>query len=284
VAKNFMTRYPGVKINYTRQSAVKLEELMNQEAKAGKMAWDVVESNEDMLVRVTANGYVQPYVPAIAAKYPDNFNDPRVLGLTDRVNPFAPSINTNLVKPEEYPRTWDDLTKPNWKGRMALDETNVLLFTATKAEWGTDRAVAFWKGIAANQPSIRSGNTETAQLLAAGEFPLAINIYTAEPGRLVEQGAPVKVIPLDPVFLQLQMVALGAKGEHPNAARLFINWLLDDDGQKALADNGIPAARPEFLRKVAPYLGDVRLLPIAPDVAVKATDDRDEWRQIMGIR
>jgi iron(III) transport system substrate-binding protein len=167
---------------------------------------------------------------------------------------------------------------------MALDETNVLLFTATKAEWGTDRAVAFWKGIAANQPSIRSGNTETAQLLAAGEFPLAINIYTAEPGRLVEQGAPVKVIPLDPVFLQLQMVALGAKGEHPNAARLFINWLLDDDGQKALADNGIPAARPEFLRKVAPYLGDVRLLPIAPDVAVKATDDRDEWRQIMGIR
>jgi iron(III) transport system substrate-binding protein len=205
------------------------------------------------------------------------------MGLTDRVNPFSPSVNTNLVKPEEYPKAWEDLSKPMWKGKLALDETNVLLFTATKAEWGSEKALTFWRGIAANQPSIRSGNTETAQLLAAGEFPLVINVYTAEPGRLAEQGAPVKVIPIEPVFLQLQMVGLGAKAAHPNAAKLFINWLLDDDGQKALADNGVPAARPEILVKAAPYLANLRLLPIPPDIAVKASDDRDEWRQIMGI-
>jgi ABC-type Fe3+ transport system substrate-binding protein len=246
--------------------------------------WDVVECNEDVYVRLITNGFIATYTPSVAAKYPDNLRDPNGTWVTDRVNPQTPSLNTNLVKPEDYPKTWDDLTKAAWKGKIAIEQGNVLLFTATKAEWGNDKALAFWKGIAANQPSIRSGNTETAQLLAAGEFPLAANIYTGEPNRLSMQGAPTKVVALDPVFLQLQLIGMGAKATHPNAAKLFINWLLDDEGQKALNDNGILAARPDAFQQGATYLGSARILPIKPDIAAKAGADIDEWRQTMGIQ
>ena len=284
VVEKFMARYPGVKVNYNRQTSEKLEEVMNQEARAGKMTWDVVETNEDVMVRFIASGYLQPYTPSSAAKYPDNLKDPKNLWVTDRVNAQTPSLNTNLVKSDEYPKTWDDLTQPTWKGRLAVEQGNVLLFTATKAEWGVDKALGFWKGIAANQPSIRSGNTDTAQLLAAGEFPLAVNIYSGEPNRLAKQGAPTKVIPLDPVFLQLQTIGMGARSEHPNTAKLFITWFLDDEGQRALADVDILPARPDVFQQAAAYLGNARLLPIPPEVAVKAGDDLDQWRQIMGLQ
>jgi iron(III) transport system substrate-binding protein len=284
VVEKFMARYPGVKVNYNRQTSEKLEEIMNQEAKAGKLAWDVVEANEDVVVRLIASSYLQAYTPPVASQYPDNLKDATGMWVTDRINAQTPSLNTNLVKPEDYPKAWDDLTKPTWKGRIAVEQGNVLLFTATKTEWGADKAVAFWKGIAANQPSIRSGNTESAQLLAAGEFPLAVNIYTGEPNRLAMQGAPTKVIPLDPVFLQLQLIGMGAKSTHPNAAKLFINWLLDDEGQRALTENGIVAARPDVFREGAAYLGNARVVPIKPEVAAKSGSDFDEWRQIMGIQ
>ena len=284
VVQKFMERYSGIKVNYNRQNSEKLEEVMAQEARAGKMAWDVVEANEDTIARFIAQGFLQPYTPSAAAKYPDTLKDTtKGLWVTDRVNPQTPSLNTNLVKSEEYPKAWDDLTKPTWKGRIAVEQGNVLLFSGMKAEWGVDRTLTFWKGIAANNPSMRSGNTDTAQLLAAGEFPLAVNIYTGEPNRLAKQGAPTKVIPLDPVFLQLQVIGLGAKTEHPNAAKLFINWLLDDEGQKLLDDNGVLPAKPEQFKQGAAYLGDARLVAISPDVAAKSGDDLDQWRQILGL-
>ena len=78
VVEKFMARYPGVKVNYNRQTSEKLEEVMNQEARAGKMTWDVVETNEDVMVRFIASGYVQPYTSPVAARYPDNLRDPKI--------------------------------------------------------------------------------------------------------------------------------------------------------------------------------------------------------------
>jgi iron(III) transport system substrate-binding protein len=283
IVQKFLNKYPGVKINYNRQNSEKLEEVMTQEARAGKLSWDVVECNEDVFVRLIDNKFIQAYSPSAAAAFPANLRDPNGYWVTDRVNAQTPSLNTNLVKPEEYPTAWEDLTRPAWKGRLAVEQGNVLLFSAMKAEWGADRALSFWKGIAANQPSIRSGNTESAQLLAAGEFPLAVNIYTGEPNRLAMQGAPTKVIPLDPVFLQLQLIGMGAKSEHPNAARLFINWFLMD-GQTAMNENGVLPGRPDVFAQAAAYLGNARIVPIQPEIAARSAADFDEWRQTMGIQ
>ena len=85
------------------------------------MTWDVVETNEDVMVRFIASGYLQPYTPASAANYRDNLKDPKNLWVTDRVNAQTPSLNTNLVKADEYPKAWDDLAQPTWKGRLAIE-------------------------------------------------------------------------------------------------------------------------------------------------------------------
>ncbi|HEV7662948.1 MAG TPA: extracellular solute-binding protein, partial [Chloroflexota bacterium] len=118
IIEKFMAKYPGLKVNYNRQTSEKLEEIMNQEAKAGKLTWDVVECNEDVFVRLVTNNFIQPYSPSVASKYPANLRDPKGSWVTDRVNPQTPSLNTNLVKPDQYPKVWDDLTTPAWKGKM----------------------------------------------------------------------------------------------------------------------------------------------------------------------
>ena len=99
VVEKFMARYPGVKVNYNRQTSEKLEEVMNQEARAGKMTWDVVETNEDVMVRFIASGYVQPYTSPVAARYPDNLRDPKGLWVTDRVNAQSPSRTLPIGPP-----------------------------------------------------------------------------------------------------------------------------------------------------------------------------------------
>src|SRR5713226_9982608 len=63
----FSQRYPGIKVNYNRQQAEKLSAIMQQEAGAGNMSWDVLDGPEDMFVTWANNNYVQPYVSPSAS-------------------------------------------------------------------------------------------------------------------------------------------------------------------------------------------------------------------------
>ncbi len=189
----FAQRYPGIKVNYNRQQAEKLAAIMQQEAAAGKMTWDVLDGPEDMFVLWVNNHYVQPYVSPSASSFPNELKDPAGMWVSDRVNPQSLVVNTDLVKPDELPTTWTDMVDPRWKGRIAIDDTNVLLFVAMKDHWGAQKATDYLRGIAANQPRLEASNATIAQLLGAGEFGVAAGIYTDAPHAMQEQGAPSSI-------------------------------------------------------------------------------------------
>jgi iron(III) transport system substrate-binding protein len=280
----FSQKYPGIKINYNRQQAEKLTQVMQQEAAAGKMTWDVVEGPEDAFYGYVQSKYVQPYASAAAASFPADLKDPAGMWVADRVNPQSLVVNTNLVKPEEMPKTWTDMLDPRWKGRLAIDGTNVLLYAAMKDQWGAQKAGDYLRGLAANQPRLESSNTTIAQLLGAGEFSVAVGIYTDAPHALQQQGAPVKVIGADPVFVQLQLVGLGAQAPDPNAAKLFISWLVGDDGQTGLDAVGVVPARPDKYQAATAFIGAPNTVIISPALAAKAGDSTAEFNQILGIK
>jgi iron(III) transport system substrate-binding protein len=83
-------------------------------------------------------------------------------------------------------------------------------------------------------------------LVAAGEYPLSVaaNLDQIEPYRL--KGAPIKWVGLDPVIIRLRPLALAKNSSHPNAAKLFITFLLAPEGQKVTSDIGALPARPGF--------------------------------------
>ncbi len=258
----FAEQFPGVTVNHNRQLAEKLTEIM---------AWN-------------QSKYLQAYVPGQAATYSNDRKDPAGMWVSDRVNPETVALNSDLVKADEMPKTWTDMTDPRWKGRIAVDGTNVLLYAAMKEAWGAQKAGDFLKGIAANQPRLESSQATIAQLLAAGEFGAAVGTYIDTPHALQQKGAPIKIIGADPVFVQLQLVGLGAQAPHPNAAKLFINWLLSDAGQTAMNEVGVVPAQPDKYKVATEFLGAPNTVVISPELAAKAPDLTQEFNQILGIK
>jgi len=132
------------------------------------------------------------------------------------------------------PKTYDALLNPKWKGgKITLDTEAYGMVEGLKRAWGKEKALAYFKKLAALDPVLKRGNTERVQLLVAGEYPLII-AYNQTIQRMTSRGAPVDWLALDPAVTQVNPVMIGAKAPHPNAARLFYDYLLSKEGQEQL--------------------------------------------------
>ncbi len=152
------------------------------------------------------------------------------------VTPNVLGFNTHLVKKEEVPKTYEHLLKPEWKGgKISIDVEGWALLSGLSREWGKDKTVAYLRRLAAQNPHIIRGQTTRANLLAAGEFPLAISY-----GQFFEEhekkGGPVGWVPLEPVVTQVYPIMLAGKAPHPNAAKLFIDFALSKQAQEMIRD------------------------------------------------
>jgi iron(III) transport system substrate-binding protein len=150
------------------------------------------------------------------------------------VNPYVLGYNTKLVKKEEVPKTYEQLLDPKWKGRkISIDDSAYGLLAGLMRAWGKEKAVEYFKKLAAQEPVVQRGNTNRVQLTMAGEFPLII-AYAPTIQRETSKQHPMDWVPLEPVPVQVNPMMLAAKAPHPNAGKLFIDFLLSKEGQKML--------------------------------------------------
>jgi iron(III) transport system substrate-binding protein len=89
------------------------------------------------------------------------------------------------------------------------------------------------KQLAAQEPVMMRGTTERITMAAAGEYPLVIT-YAHSIQRMVTKGASIDWMALEPAVVEIDPLMIGAKAPHPNAARLFLNFLLSKEGQEML--------------------------------------------------
>jgi iron(III) transport system substrate-binding protein len=142
--------------------------------------------------------------------------------------------NTKLVNKEDVPKTYEELLAPKWKGRkISIDDSAYGLLAGLMRAWGKEKAVEYFKKLAAQDPVVQRGNTNRVQLTMAGEFPLII-AYAPTIQRETSKGHPMDWVPLEPVPVQVNPMMLAAKAPHPNAGKLFIDFLLSKEGQKML--------------------------------------------------
>lgn len=233
----------GVKTQLWRSSSERVVQRAVTEARAGRFACDVLETNGPEMEALYREQVLDPFrSPQFADLAPAAF--PKHRGyVADRFNFFTIGYNTNLVKPNEVPNTYDDLLHPRFVGRIGLEAGDVDWFGAMMKHMGEEKGRTFFRTLAAAKPQMRSGHTLVGQLVASGEIPLAANIYNHNAERLTVQGAPIRWKALVPTFGRPNAVGVARRAPHPHAALLFADFLLSREGQTILkARNRVPSS------------------------------------------
>jgi len=236
VVDRFQKNYPFIKPTLFRSSGGPLMNKVLTEARAGRYAFDVVGGRGEMIVAFKEKGLVAVYRSPETSMIDPDLYDKDGYWYVYYVVPNALGYNTKLVKKEELPKTYEDLLLPKWKGKkISIDESAYLILQGLISAWGREAAVGYMKKLAAQDPVVSRGNTERVAFVGAGEYPLVI-AYAHTVEREKFKGAPVDWVALEPAIVEIDPLMIGSKAPNPNAARLFLDFLLSKEGQEMLLE------------------------------------------------
>jgi iron(III) transport system substrate-binding protein len=284
VFDGFRKRYPFITPkNYNTRSAALLERVIT-EARAGKHFADVIQGNAFTLYLLAKRGHTEPYASPEAKSYPESFRDPAGNWVAAYLQLNVIGYNTQLVPRAEAPKSYEDLLAPKWKGRMGLDDKQYIWFDGLLKVMGHEKGLAYMKRLASQAIHFRSGNTLLANLLAAGEFGLLINTRPESIDELKQKGAPLEWVAPRPTTANVLPIAVAKNAPHPNAARLFMDYMLSDEGQKRLsamsrtpARPGVPATNPRLSQGLEIAVND-------PGMAERFDQVVQLYRQVFGVQ
>ena len=237
ILNGFEAKYPFVKPQYVRDDPPQQLQKVMAESRAGRMVADVLEST-GLEVPVRAANIDQPFwSPEIEAYQPER-RDPQNYWAPTRFSYLGACYNTNLVKPGDVPKSFEDLLDPKWKGKIAWSSTVIgamLFITGVRNFMGEEKALAYLQQLAKQDVApIASANRVVVDRVMAGEYALCLDAFLHHPIISARKGAPVAPLPLDPVLTVVSSVMLPKAPPHPHAAMLFIDYLLSKEGQARL--------------------------------------------------
>ena len=233
----------GIKVQLWRASSEKVLQRAVTEARAGRFSPDILETNGPEMEAMYREKLLAPFYSPHFVDLPAGAFPPHRQYVADRFNFFTIGYNTNLVKPEEVPNSYEELAQPRWAGRVGIEASDVDWFGAMVKSMGEDKGLAFFRKLAGNKPQIRTGHTLMAELLASGEIPLVATIYNHNVERLAVKGAPVKWKPLDPTFGRPNAIGVCKHAPHPYAALAFADFMLSKEGQTLIKErNRVPSS------------------------------------------
>jgi iron(III) transport system substrate-binding protein len=259
IADGFMKIYPRISVEFNRTTDSQLMEKILTEARAAKSLWDVAATTGFYGYLLKKRGLFAAYDSPERKYFRDGFKDPQGFWTSTYTTYAVFGYNARQVSKANVPRSHDDLLKPAWRGQVGMEAHGYEWFTATISGMGRDKGMTFMRALAKQQPDLRPGRTLLAQLVAAGEFNGALTSYMHNFDTLKAAGAPVDWVPLAPSFANLHPVGISVKAPHPNAARLFVDFVLSQRGQelvrrlKRIPDRiDTPPAPPTLLNGVIP--------------------------------
>lgn len=233
VADRFEKKY-GVKVTIFRTGGGPLLDKIFTESRGGRHDWDIVVGRGEMVLPLIERKLVSVYRSPEAKMVDEQLADKDGYRTAYYVNSYVLGWNTKLVKKPDVPKTYDELLNPKWKGgQISLDTEAYGMLEGLKRVWGREKAVGYFRRLAALDPVLKRDNTERVQLTVAGEYPLIV-AYNQTIQRVTSRGAPIDWLPIEPSVTQVNPVMVAAKAPHPNAARLFYDFVISKEGQEML--------------------------------------------------
>ena len=277
----FEKRYPFVKVRLHRTGSEKLLSRVLTEARAKRHFADVIQTVEFSMHIFGRAGVLARYVPQANSWYPKEFKD-EGFWTTVYYNAYVTGYNTKLVAAPTLPKTYDDLLDPRWKDKLMIESTKADWFAGMLQIMGQERGINYMRALAKQHPSPREGHELLAQLVAAGEGVFDINIPAASVERMKERGAPIDWTALGPVPAIMVGAGVANQAPHPNAAKLFLEFVLSRDGQKLMQTPGRLVARSDLANDQAAMLKKLRIVPVNPALAEKLDEYAKQLRSIFG--
>ncbi|MEE9586235.1 MAG: extracellular solute-binding protein [Nitrososphaerales archaeon] len=249
----FNAKYPDIEIEYVQDRPGNIYTRIVTEMDAGQPTADVVMISLSLQLVMQDEGLLEAYRSPESAAYPDVFKDPDDYWTTVVLLPMLQVRNTDLVSDDQVPTTIDDLVDPKWNGKdtihdLTLGTTGTQYFGSLKADMGEQQWRSFIERLASNVEPSRSRTFEgIISPVASGEFSIALAVYMHDYLSWKNRGAPIDAFTIEglPVLTSLIPVSVVKDAEHPVAAKLFIDWVLSEEGQKVVGNTEVRiAARP----------------------------------------
>ena len=168
----FKQKYPFINVNLFRADNEKLLNRILTESTAGKFNGDAIMISSFEVRVLLQKKLLQKYVSPHSQAYPEGFTDKDGFWTSVYSIPRVIAYNTNLVKPDVAPKTFDDVLNPRWKGGFGLSDSATLWYTGFLKFAGEEKGRDFMRKLAAQKPAFRDSETVIMQLLGAGEFPI----------------------------------------------------------------------------------------------------------------
>jgi iron(III) transport system substrate-binding protein len=261
----------GIKLQVWRSSSEDILQRAVVEARGGRFDVDAIETSaaemeslhREQLLQEVKSPHIADLSPAALLPHRE--------WIGDRLNFITSAYNTDLIKPADVPKSYDDLLAPKWKGKLGIESDDSIWFGALVAALGEDKGLKLFRDLVrGNGLSLRKGHTLMSNLVISGEVPFTLTAYQYRVEQLKKSGAPIEWTMLPPGISRFLGTGVMRRAPHPNAAILFLDFMLSDAQQLLLGRDFTPTNM-----KVKPLEMPVRVIDPA-----QMLDEGEKWSKL----
>jgi len=231
----------GLDVDFWRDSANKVTDRVAAEFRAGKPQADVVLTTTSTMRLSQRDGLLAKYDSPSAKAFPEHVIDAN-LGPAYRSTVIGVVYNTGIIKPAEAPKSLEDITKPQYKGKVVFPDPSQ---HTTTAQWppslhkimGNEKADKFIHDLAASKPLLVPSLTPAGERITTGETPIGV-AFLKNVVFYGRNGVPLDYVRSEKFMGDGQSITLAAKAPHPSAGKAFVDFFLGEESLKIMANIG----------------------------------------------
>jgi iron(III) transport system substrate-binding protein len=239
-AATFNEAHPDIKINWVRDSTgiITAKLLAEKNNPKADVIWGLAATS---LLLMKGEDMLEPYKPAglggLDSKFRDKSDPPTWVGM----DAWVAAICYNTVEAEKYnlppPTSWKDLTKPVYKGHLAMPNPNssgtgFLDVSSWLQMFGEDGGWAFMDGLHNNIDHYTHSGSKPCKQAASGEVPIGIS-FAFRGAKSKAKGAPLEIIiPSEGIGWDMEATAIVKGTKNREAAETLVDWSITDDAMK----------------------------------------------------
>jgi len=221
----------GIKVNVWRGGTSKVLQRTLTETQAGRYEVDAIHFGAPELEALNREKVLQPVKSPVFGELLPGAVPAHQMYAGTILQVYVQAYNTNQIKKEDLPKTYQDLLDPKWKGKLGIETKSESWYSTLLLALGEEKGAKLFKDIVArNGMSVRYGYSLLNNMVVAGEVPLALTVYHHMPQTAKEKGAPIDWFALQPTIARANGIGIARHAPHPNAAVLFYDYMLSASG------------------------------------------------------